>query len=1222
MSPKFLSASRIPRLAILILLIIVSYNTNGQSFIKASVDVAAEKSNELKIFSPTASAFSEYVVNPVGYYTGVPLISVDVYQVKLKDFTLPISLTYHSGGIKIEETASNVGLNWNLTAMGIITRAVKDKPDDTSIEFCDEIWYEVGPTGGTPPPTITENSRCGNGLLWALNYHPFDTTNYKGLFSYNIDLSNFNGAYRTNKSSAKLLKMFYAIGIQHYTNSENMYLLSMADREPDIYYFNFPGHSGEFVFDLSTGAAKVKIVPYQDLKIDYTIDARKKLSAFKITDEQGIIYSFNAVEVTTQDTRANQRDVDGGLDQVWDTQVRNFDTGNSTTKYTTSWFLTRIKTPAKDSLDFTYADEEYKISNNGPQQTGMYYYNPAGTKASLYNPNETDTWGYYMSLIMNETTIATKRISTIESNDVKISFNATHERQDLVPGSSTPGFNLPYAINEIIVYNKIGALNRVKRFSLKYDYFQSDATERIKIKSAKYPGYYEFNVQDSSKYYKRLRLLSFQEFGKDDNSKIEPYKFEYKYYDFTGNNSHKLPHRLSYQQDIWGFYNAATTNKTLIPSLYVYPDHYSPRDSRQFSFFKKNTYTGAEYPLPGANRLPNSSVQDIGMISKIVYPTGGYTQYQFEPHVFRYEGQDYSGAGLRIKQIVKSDNENSTSNLIYNYSYINPDNTSSGAIISLPILAVRHLNFCCGGLPDPNSIQSYKVATTRYSVPQANLSSTNGSFVGYRTVTEYIQGNGKSVFTYSMHAAWNIENDKPSSIPGGVCDPQADGFCDGFYERTPVVDIFVPVDSLTLSSDLVASNYDFQYNPAAPNTFPFPDNPNYDWQRGHLLTEKIYDNANRLLAEKLYAYTNYFPNSQNNPTKIYGYKFASHYPLLYGGNRPKTYVFRAAKYTILADVAKMLLTKKEILHNADDVTKKFETTTTFSYGNPNHTQITKIITTDSRNRSLQTVNFHPGDLSGTTLGSDLLRQKHINNIVLRQEFYIDQVLKAKSETKYELKSQIALPTTAITYSDGATESSRTISDYDTQGNAVSIAKTIDTDPNGATVFTGANISYIWGYNKKLPIAEVTNALSNQIFHTSFEDIVDANVISTDSKTGQRCWNGSYTIPIELRPVVGNYTLTYWEKIGVGQWLPKIQTISNAVPTQITSTGKIDEVRIFPVGSAMTTYTHDPLIGVTSKTDPNNITEFYTYDGLGRLKLVLDFDGNILKQYDYNYKLKK
>jgi YD repeat-containing protein len=63
----------------------------------------------------------------------------------------------------------------------------------------------------------------------------------------------------------------------------------------------------------------------------------------------------------------------------------------------------------------------------------------------------------------------------------------------------------------------------------------------------------------------------------------------------------------------------------------------------------------------------------------------------------------------------------------------------------------------------------------------------------------------------------------------------------------------------------------------------------------------------------------------------------------------------------------------------------------------------------------------------------------------------------------------------------------------------------------------------------------------------------------------------------------------------------------------------DDIRLHPTPAMMTTYTYDPLIGITSQTDPNNIVMFYEYDAFGRLKIIKDRDVNILKTMEYHYK---
>lgn len=53
-------------------------------------------------------------------------------------------------------------------------------------------------------------------------------------------------------------------------------------------------------------------------------------------------------------------------------------------------------------------------------------------------------------------------------------------------------------------------------------------------------------------------------------------------------------------------------------------------------------------------------------------------------------------------------------------------------------------------------------------------------------------------------------------------------------------------------------------------------------------------------------------------------------------------------------------------------------------------------------------------------------------------------------------------------------------------------------------------------------------------------------------------------------------------------------------------------------SQVTTYTHKPLMGVISSTDPAGLTTTYEYDTFGRLAKIKDPDGHVIESYEYNY----
>jgi RHS repeat-associated protein len=85
--------------------------------------------------SPNASALSKYGDVPVSPFSGTSSISIPLYELRGEQLKLPISLNYHSGGNKVDEVASSVGLGWSLNAGGVISRVVKGKADETLAGF-------------------------------------------------------------------------------------------------------------------------------------------------------------------------------------------------------------------------------------------------------------------------------------------------------------------------------------------------------------------------------------------------------------------------------------------------------------------------------------------------------------------------------------------------------------------------------------------------------------------------------------------------------------------------------------------------------------------------------------------------------------------------------------------------------------------------------------------------------------------------------------------------------------------------------------------------------------------------------------------------------------------------------------------------------------------------------------------------------------------------------
>ncbi len=185
--------------------------------------------------SPEAASLGKYADIPVNLYTGVPSISVPIWNLKSRELELPISIDYHASGIKVDELASNVGLGWSLNAGGSISVSVMGHPDNTAT-------FERVPF---PEELITDINSDG--------------------------ISDFTSLY-------------YTYG-QAVTSG-------VTDSEPDLYYFNIPGKSGKFLYD---HLGNIKIIPYQAIQINRNLST----GVFTIVDENGWKYFFEPGESIT-----------------------------------------------------------------------------------------------------------------------------------------------------------------------------------------------------------------------------------------------------------------------------------------------------------------------------------------------------------------------------------------------------------------------------------------------------------------------------------------------------------------------------------------------------------------------------------------------------------------------------------------------------------------------------------------------------------------------------------------------------------------------------------------------------------------------------------------------------------------------------------------------------------------------------------------------------------
>ncbi|MDR2274087.1 MAG: hypothetical protein LBF27_24485 [Sphingobacterium sp.] len=208
-----------------------------------------------------------------------------------------------------------------------------------------------------------------------------------------------------------------------------------------------------------------------------------------------------------------------------------------------------------------------------------------------------------------------------------------------------------------------------------------------------------------------------------------------------------------------------------------------------------------------------------------------------------------------------------------------------------------------------------------------------------------------------------------------------------------------------------------------------------------------------------------------------------------------------------------------------------------------------------------------------------------------------------------------------------------VTKFDTYGN-----------PTQTVNQSGTINSYIWGYNGQYPVAEVINATYNDIAFTGFEEgdsgtwtwtgqVVKGNSNSYDGdnflglSSGQSISKAGLTASKKYRVSVWLWGSTpptgYVARATIGNWTNYEKIVTGLTTFTLTYdesiNGMVDNISICPLDAMMTTYTYKPFVGMTTKTDPRGFTEYYEYDSSGRLNLIKDFNGHILKDFRYHYK---
>ncbi|RFM36199.1 SpvB/TcaC N-terminal domain-containing protein [Chitinophaga silvisoli] len=844
--------------------------------------------------------------------------------------------------------------------------------------------------------------------------------------------------------------------------------------------------------------------------------------------------------------------------------------GGSDETYPSSWYLTQIILPkSKRTIDFTY-DLEKGLPAPSVTQTETSSPSVLVSGISIQGcPGATPT----VSTCYNNRVSQQQILKSITFPGGKVTFNYNTVRTDIANSSNDPF----YALSDIT-------------FSSGFNGVYTDLNK------------YLFSYTTPS----RLLLAKVSQ-ADASNNVIGAYSLSY--------NSTHLPAINSFSQDHWGYYNGVR-NYSLLPSDSV---------------------------TSGGDREPYFTYTKADILESITYPTGGSTTFTYESNTYSH----YSNSIAVNDAVYQTLNASKSVTTGVNGNTTYPDYKEDSVIVNIPyfqyvksiasaqagngnIANLKLRNMQTGAVsPVANGTSYIPLDSGEYhfvlhaehseptvSYEKATLDLTYRAITG---VTAIATGGGLRLKSMTTYDGINHSNDIIKTYTYNLAGQT--GLSSGYLTNKPVykykMTVWKPAPGANtydgslqeLACDMTyrtsaANNeieaggggvvykevletdnqngsiryfYALTDNSSGLNIYPFGPSTNVDPEKGMLKAQYTYDNTGKLLVKQENVYTDFLKRY------ITGWKPAYRVKRYYYIGYPWEH-FTSNYYNYRSDGA--LLTKTTTTEYAG--TDSMVTVVDTYYDNMDHIQPTRLHTTNSKGDDVWTYTKYPtdytipsGSLSAGLAAIKTMQDSSIHNLVIEQ--YMQQVKSGVTTTlgakyiKYKTVPavsgiQVQMDTAfAIKRSVSLTSfSAAAISGGDLVKNANYEAKISFSryDSVGNIIeqnkVNDVTEAYIWGYNNCYPVAKITG--------TTY-----ANAIAQVNTSVIRNPSGDDVLRTEL----------------------------NKLRTGLTNV-------------LVSSYTFKPIIGVTSETDPAGRTTYYEYDLFGRLKVIKDQNGKILKQMSYQY----
>jgi hypothetical protein len=408
--------------------------------------------------------------------TGASKLNIPLWTVKVGDVSAPVALFYYSNGVRLNVPEGSAGVQWNLLAGGSVNREVRGLPDD---------FLGANSQDANDPR---------NGWLYLNN------ASSVGGFSPSGDTLTATCSDEINDYTA----------LSNFGNN--------IDTEPDLFSFEAPGLSGQFIFDNNK---LLKLMPYQDLDVIVHRDSLAPyfIDKITITTNTGYKYVFGKSNVVTRQAQLKtSTTVVNNNSSLFNYYV------NHTTNYATSWHLTQMSSPLGGKITFDYIDgyntnlEWYSEVNESTNKVDSIYWirdaGPSSILKTIYGNTDKVTFEWSDGVISNVTITdnisSSTRIFRLEYIDVKSYMNTGHFRKFLTKLSqevncvSYPGIQFDYYLLDQTGTNIVTAVFDGRTTQDHYGYYNGVGTslnpDVYKRTSDTGYGAYRFRLEPATNY--------------------------------------------------------------------------------------------------------------------------------------------------------------------------------------------------------------------------------------------------------------------------------------------------------------------------------------------------------------------------------------------------------------------------------------------------------------------------------------------------------------------------------------------------------------------------------------------------------------------------------------------------------------------------------------------------------------------------------------------------